>query len=180
MAKTRRTFRNWTWTWNNYNEEVENYLRDIVGPQCKYLIYGREEAPTTGTKHLQGYLVYKSATTENVLRTLLTHPTLVPRSSAHVESSNGTTVQNIEYCCKDKPPVAVVEIGSRPKTKQEQGELGKRAYRECIAYAENGKLEEIKDKYPRLYVRYSAAWKRIRLDATCLGSVSIPTTNYWL
>lgn len=46
----------WVFTWNNYTEQDIAKLKIFAQKYCKYLIYGYEEAPTTGTKHLQGYI----------------------------------------------------------------------------------------------------------------------------
>lgn len=46
----------WVFTWNNYTEQDISKLKIFAQKYCKYLIYGYEEAPTTNTKHLQGYI----------------------------------------------------------------------------------------------------------------------------
>jgi len=35
---------------------------------CKYLVYGREVAPSTGHRHLQGYVVFTAAKTAATVR----------------------------------------------------------------------------------------------------------------
>jgi len=48
---------NWTFTLNNYREEDFNHLDELYRQNhFKYLIYGREVCPTTGTLHLQGFV----------------------------------------------------------------------------------------------------------------------------
>lgn len=54
-----RTFRRWIFTWNNYTDADETSLQ--AEEKFCYLTYGREVAPTTGTRHLQGYLVLRRA-----------------------------------------------------------------------------------------------------------------------
>lgn len=44
---------------NNYSEEEVQNIQDSVKNEklgIKFLIFGKEVAPTTGTPHLQGYL----------------------------------------------------------------------------------------------------------------------------
>jgi len=47
-------------TVNNYTPEHEKFLKEYAASECKYLLYGREIAPSTGTPHLQGFVVLKT------------------------------------------------------------------------------------------------------------------------
>lgn len=42
-------------TLNNFTDVDEERLRTL---ECKYIVYGREVAPSTGTKHLQGMVIF--------------------------------------------------------------------------------------------------------------------------
>ena len=61
----------WCFTINNYTEEDVGRLCAMAQPYC--VLFGKEEAPTTGTKHLQGLLWredehrFKMSTAENML-----------------------------------------------------------------------------------------------------------------
>ena len=61
----------WCFTLNNYTEEDVGRLCAMAQPYC--VLFGKEEAPTTGTKHLQGLLWredehrFKMSTAENML-----------------------------------------------------------------------------------------------------------------
>lgn len=47
---------NWTFTLNNYRDEDFDHLEQLYRQNhFKYLIYGKEVCPTTGTIHLQGF-----------------------------------------------------------------------------------------------------------------------------
>ncbi len=59
---------------------------------CKYLIYGDEVAPETGTPHIQGYFSLKLRTRFNTVRGYLT--------GAHLTVARGTATQNTVYCSK--------------------------------------------------------------------------------
>jgi len=57
MAGINPSVRRVIFTINNYNNEHIDMLRDLfVNNTAKYIIYGKEIAPGTGTPHLQGYL----------------------------------------------------------------------------------------------------------------------------
>lgn len=70
------------------------YDRLFQKNNIKYIIVGEEIAPSTGRKHLQGYLYMKSKTTWSSMR-----KKLAPRWFAICK---GNPKQNIEYCSKDK------------------------------------------------------------------------------
>lgn len=70
---------------------------------CQYVVYGREVAPTTGHKHLQGFVYFKQPKSLKQLKEM--HPT------AHFEMTRGTSEQAIAYCKKERE---VVERGEPP------------------------------------------------------------------
>lgn len=76
-------------TTNNYSEDFLEHLKRL---DKKYLIVGKEIAPTTGTPHLQGYIVWKNAKSEEATRKLL------PRS--RIAIAKGTPQENYNYCSK--------------------------------------------------------------------------------
>lgn len=79
----------WCFTVNNYND---NDINDIVkiGSSNKY-IYGLEVAPTTGTKHIQGYIEFNEK---------IRPKNLFSNQTIHWEKAKGSREQNIEYCKK--------------------------------------------------------------------------------
>lgn len=48
----------WCFTWNNYEEDLLETLETLFKGFCKVWVYGKEVAPTTNTKHLQGYVEF--------------------------------------------------------------------------------------------------------------------------
>lgn len=62
--------RHWNATWNNPPEDGFTTLKTIPG--LKYLIAGKEVAPTTGTPHLQIFMTMKHPTTWRALKRKLT------------------------------------------------------------------------------------------------------------
>lgn len=51
------TYSCFVFTCNNPTPEQEKWLQETVSKSCTFLIYGHENAPTTGTPHLQGFFV---------------------------------------------------------------------------------------------------------------------------
>lgn len=79
----------WCFTVPNYTEENLKVLDNI---ECSYIVYGKELAPTTGTPHLQGYVIFKRAHRLAQLRTFL--------PGAHFEPAKAQE-QAANYCMKD-------------------------------------------------------------------------------
>jgi hypothetical protein len=82
--------RGWVVVINNYNPEEEKAFQEL---DCRYVVYGREVAPSTGTPHLQGYVYFSSK------KSLAQLKVLFPR--AKLLLAKGTPQQNRTYCVKD-------------------------------------------------------------------------------
>lgn len=94
--------RGFCFTWNNWTEET---IATLGALETKYLCYGKEVAPGTGTRHLQGYVYWKNGKTVSAARKALL--------GAHVSVAAGTPGQNRDYCSKDGD---FVEFGVFPAT----------------------------------------------------------------
>jgi len=99
--------RTWCFTENN-PEAVVPFVFDEN--TMKYLVYQLETAPTTGTPHFQGYLVWKNPQALTKCRSLNA------RISWRV--ANGTAQENTTYCSKEPRNAPTVVHGVMP----EQGE----------------------------------------------------------
>lgn len=103
---TNKRFRSYCWTLNNYTQEELHELENI---KCKYIIYGYETAPTTGTQHLQGFIIFTDAKTLNATIKKL------PKRVSKIQPTNGTNYENFTYCSKCQN---FTERGERPKQGQ--------------------------------------------------------------
>lgn len=83
--------RRYCFTVNNYTEQDVNEIRSWE-KSVKYLIFGYEIAPTTGTAHLQGYVHFINA------RSFSSMKNKIP--NIHLEVAKGNDQQNKEYCSK--------------------------------------------------------------------------------
>lgn len=154
MASSRR----WVFTLNNYTEDDEQQLiRFFAEHNVVYLIFGREVAPTTGTRHLQGFLILPSPRRRAFLvRTLF---------QAHFETARGTSAQAADYCKKEGDHV---ELGTLPT------EQGRRKDIEVIIewidefIADHGRApsdREIAHGQPRAFLIYRNIGELARLRA---------------
>lgn len=146
VAQQLATF--WCGTLNNYTEEEEKRMQEFMTNNCKYAIYGREVAPTTGTKHLQCFWSMKTHCRGSKIINAF--------PGIHIEKCMGTEEQNVQYCRKEGD---FWETGKPQKQTQKYLDRNKRVlditrdymampYHEFAevhpweAYHEKGKLEQ--------------------------------------
>lgn len=79
----------WVFTINNYTEEQENRLQAW---KSRYMVYGRETAPSTGTRHLQGYVCLANPAKLSAIRAKI--------GAGWYKPAKGTPAQNLKYCSK--------------------------------------------------------------------------------
>lgn len=137
--------RNFTFTHNNYENTV---LEDSV--ECKYIIYGKEVAPTTGTPHLQGFVSFETLKSVKQVRALFV--------GSHVEVAK-TIDQAIEYCKKEGD---WTERGQPPLTPKEKGAKEKLRWEEARQLAREGRFEEIQSE---MYIRYRSTLHAIHNES---------------
>lgn len=139
------TSRHYCFTLNNWTEEDLTKFQNL---KARYIIYGEEIAPTTGTPHLQGYMEFKNAVRMAFIKK--TFPTM------HLEARNGTREQARSYCTKDKK---YTEIGEWTGG----GQGARSDLHEVVALIKTGKSErEIMEQCP------IAVAKHIRFVDKCI------------
>lgn len=147
MSKS-RTF---VFTINNYTEELIEKLKQ---EECKYLIFGKEIAPTTGTPHLQGYIVFHNPRSHEAIKKL--YPWyIVPKFK------NATSEHNKAYCSKEATDV--FEKGICPTPAEDKGLDEKNRWKRARELAKEGRFDEIDDD---IYIRYQSSFKRIYKEDT--------------
>lgn len=146
-------YRNWCFTINNYTPGEVEVLQNL-DEGVKYLICGKEIAPTTGTPHLQGYIVFPN-------RVRVGHVKTFVGNRARIVPANGDALQNYEYCTKEGE---WWEHGTRPATPKEKGEKEKARYKRAWTLACGGDLETLADESPDIVVRHYNTLKRIKHD----------------
>nr|QUS52602.1 replication protein [Mute swan feces associated circular virus 7] len=77
----------------------------------KYLVYGVEKAPTTGTEHYQGYVELKNPKSFEAIKAVFNDNTI------HLEKREGTARQAADYCKKDGDFQEFGEISNPGKRK---------------------------------------------------------------
>lgn len=151
-------FYNFCFTHNNWTEES---YADLVSKKYKYLILGKEVAPTTLTPHLQGFVAFKNQ------RSLAAVIKAFP--GCHITPCNGTAQQNIDYCMKENN---YAEFGVSPITQAEKGQMEKDRWERARELAKEGRMDEIDSE---LYIKYISSFKKIRADNELL--TELPDTE---
>lgn len=164
--------RNWVFTLNNYTDEEVTHLRneENVPDLYRYICWGFETAPSTGTPHLQGYVVFKNLVRMQTVKTALGAPRI------HVQPMRGTLEQNRDYCNKGGE---FEEHGQRPMSQQEKGNAQKRRYEDAWEAALTGNMDAIDAD---IRIRHYNTLKRIHADSALAKDVTrLPhdTVNYW-
>ena len=138
-------YRAWVFTLNNYNGADEQHIQHMVKSLSRYIIYGREIAPETGTPHLQGYVYFHNQRQRKAVARLL------PR--ARVEPANGSAEANKTYCTKDGNFYEHGDIPMEKSLAQCKGGAGNAArFGKAIEHARSGNIEKVRDEDPQMYL----------------------------
>jgi len=159
-------FRGWCFTLNNYTEEDQAQITEVIKTLARYIVYGREIGQD-GTPHLQGYAYFHNARQRKAVSRLL------PR--AHLAPANGSAAQNRKYCTKDGDFFECGDIPMEKESAQRKGGEGNAArYARAIEQAELGQLDIIRRNDPQLYLLHGVrleslyAAKSVPLDGDLL------------
>lgn len=138
-------------TINIYTDDDIEAVRNLES-LARYLICGKEVAPTTGTPHLQGY-VYM-----NQQREFKAFCKKLPRASVQV--GKGTASQNREYCTKGGD--LLIEAGVPPQH-------GKRADLDQVKdqiLAGDMNVDKYLREEPHYFISMAAHSRRCKTNAT--------------
>lgn len=132
--------RGWCWTINNPTGWDTVDLEKII-ELSQYTIYGKEYGEAEQTLHWQGFSYFKERKSFKQIKDIL------PR--AHIEQQKGSCKQAIDYCKKDND---WKEWGNPPTGPSGQ----KDKWKAVLQLARNGKMDEIEDQFPAIFLRYHA------------------------
>ncbi|AGA18423.1 hypothetical protein [uncultured marine virus] len=151
--------RKYIFTCNNYDDsqisEIQKFCESLKkdgSTKVIYCIYGKEVAPTTGTPHLQGFIMLRDQMTMSALN----KKCFLNRASFKV--ARGTVSQNVKYCGKEDN---VTEYGDRAAAEVAQGA---RSDLEtiCTQIKEGATLKRIAEEHPSQFVRYHRGFAALR------------------
>jgi len=148
------------------NNPTDGYEDLFDNPKFEYAIFGRETAPTTGTRHLQAYVYYQ--------RKVVASKVMAMFPGAHITQANGTPKANRAYCSKGGD---FKEFGTLPKTAaQAGGDATSEKWAKAKAQAKSGDLDAID---PQIYICYYNTLRRIKGDNSSKVQSLEVLTNEW-
>ena len=113
--KQKRT-RRWVFTLNNPKGNLDDFIKQLTERVAvRYVVVGRETAPTTGTLHWQGFVEFNNPATFNQVKDRL--------YGAHVEPAKGSNSQNRDYCTKSGDFVEHGQLFTRVQTSEQAHEV---------------------------------------------------------
>lgn len=172
----------WTFTWNNYTEDDIKFLKSLT---FRYMVFGKELAPTTGTPHLQGYVVWRTNYRFAGMKKIF--------KNKHFEKAEGNHYQCSMYCKKgiqtseewkelgvNGPNYGIgadyVELGSLPATAEEKGQMEKDRWEEARNAAKAGDFDAIPAD---IYMRCRSTCHAIATDHMKPPEPLQELDNYW-
>lgn len=151
----------WVFTINNWTEEHKAYLRNV---KCRYIVWGEEVAPSTGTPHLQGVVFFASKKSHSQTVASLPDGTWTEASKCVDES--------IIYAKKEGK---YEEVGVEPMSRKRKGQCNIDRYQGAWEAAKKGRFDDIPED---IRIRHYSTLKKIHADyVECPPWV--PHENYW-
>lgn len=156
--------RSYCFTHNNYDDEVIKQWQEL---ECKFIQFGKEIAPTTGTPHLQGFVYLTSP------KTLSAAIKAFPKG-AHIERCKGNVSQNMAYTGKDGN---VFKKGDPPYTQEDKGKRGEVWYKDQREAMRAGNLDDVSEFYKTEKPELIKKHRRAFLQEQKLEDVTTP--HFW-
>lgn len=147
----------WLFTLNNYTDEDVENLKALAQDKCRYMVFGYEIAPTTGTPHLQGYFELAKEAYMTMMKEYCR------RLHFELKPVKGTAIENRKYCLKirpqdETPNEKFFEFGDCPSIGQ-----GNRTDLEnaCAAVVAGGFIALNKPEFHSAVVKYHSGFKTL-------------------
>jgi len=113
--ENRRT-RRWVFTLNNPKGDINEFMESLTSKVAtRYVVIGKEHAPTTGTLHWQGFVEFENAATFKQVQQRI--------EGAHIEPAKGSNSQNRDYCTKGNDFVEYGTLFTRVQTSEQAHEV---------------------------------------------------------
>jgi len=164
----------WVFTLNNYTAD-EFTLLSLLWEQgkCVYIVFGRETAPETGTRHLQGFVIFARRFRAQPAKLELGVPRI------HIEVARGTSKQASDYCKKEGD---YIELGTCPGTpgKQTQSDAFFKWADEFIEeHGRTPSFAEVSQSHPAILLRHKHALSIVQARAPKPQLVTDPVPKEW-
>ena len=144
-----RKSKGYVFTFNNYSDADLDRLRQHWESEVSYICWGKEVAPTTGTRHLQGLVRFQNSYRKSAVLDKFARILGCAREELTVwfDFQAGTFVQARDYCAKGGD---FEEFGTRPHGRGKRTDLDEVAGR----IVSGSTLQESIEDCPSVYVKY--------------------------
>lgn len=140
--------RRFCFTLNNYTDaEVAQLRTQCAHNRIVYAVFGKEIAPTTGTPHLQGFLIFARQQRRTAVLRLF-------GQRLHLEATRGTSQQARDYCKKDGN---FEEFGTFPESHGRRTDLEEAVAWADEFHADNKRCITLRDvalAHPTIAIKY--------------------------
>ncbi len=155
-------------TWNSPSLDgpalLSKFTTDGLASYLRYAVYQLEEAPTSGTPHLQGYTEFSRPVRMAAVKKFFGAPSL------HLEPRFGTRQQAYDYCTKELTRTAgpwefgVFDAGGR----------GRRSDLADVAeiITSGGTVRDVAEAHPIAYIKYCRGIKALSYTLTARTRVA--------
>jgi hypothetical protein len=118
MNENKKRTRRWVFTLNNPEGEINEFIESLTrNVAVRYIVIGKEVAPTTGTVHWQGFVEFENAATFKQVQQRI--------ERAHIEPAKGSNSQNRDYCTKGNDFVEYGTLFTRVQGSEQATEVVK-------------------------------------------------------
>lgn len=177
----------WVFTIYNFLEEptlAEIRPFDSLPKRVRYVVWSVEIAPSTGRKHIQGYVRFVRSERWQVIQKLFR--CIRPNHHAWCKPANGTDLQNKAYCSK-APVMGPWEFGTPRQDDKPKGDQGKRNDQKWEKFSiAASTIPKIKDllmhedlEIRRMCIQHSAAVKQYRALVPTIHRERVFTYCIW-
>lgn len=165
----------WIFTMNNWTKELEEkIIVNFKALGATFMFWGYENAPTTGTPHLQGFVRLEKKKRVSQVRTALVE-------DCWFRGAKGNWESNYVYCTKTKHfyEWGIKPPPSLPKSTGKQPRMGQENYANAVKCAKVGDFGEIDDEIMvKHYGNLKGIYEKYKIQAEL---PSLPDYNaYWI
>lgn len=170
--------RTWCFTINNFtDEDVENMLKLKENSKVTDIIAGKEHE-TEGTKHIQGFIRFKTLKSMGQVKIIL-------GNRAHVEIARGTIEDNEKYCTKEGNVIVdhITTAINKKEINQKRSQTQKQHYRDLLDGICSMTEEEFADNFPQFYTLHKDLYLKHKADMTRNDEPyngDLQEKNYWI
>ncbi len=157
-----RRYRGFRITWYLGDLTWEHIFNVLDTVECEYIVYQEENCPTTGRRHVQGYVHFPNGKTKKVVEKIFL--------GANILTADRSAKENRDYCTK-------LDTRAEGGRTRERGVLPTQGARHDIHEARID-IEAGMNDFD-MFVKYGILWARYRHAFIAHRSAMVKPRNFW-